>query len=238
MGYNPSVSHLEVGYNPFTYHLLTSWGIQVVGGFNPFETYVRQIGSWNPKVRGWRGENSKKSLSCHPLKFWFGIIWFHPPSCFFSHHQDSYILALKTNTSPQNWWKTWNVLLKWYLFRGHLRSFSGRCIFKWPGTLNLNLRTQCGWCCLVREHLPGEKKNVHNDVWYCLQILVPTPLKKIVNWIISPNRDEHKKIFETTTQCIPVWYCFQICCCPEFMSKVSSTTFWNTPQAAFYKRRC
>ena len=29
MGYNPNIHHLEVGYNPFTNHLLTSRGIQV-----------------------------------------------------------------------------------------------------------------------------------------------------------------------------------------------------------------
>ena len=29
VGYNPGIPHLEVGYNPFTNHLLTSWDIQV-----------------------------------------------------------------------------------------------------------------------------------------------------------------------------------------------------------------
>ena len=29
MGYNPNIPHLEVSYNPFTNHLLTSWYIQV-----------------------------------------------------------------------------------------------------------------------------------------------------------------------------------------------------------------
>ena len=34
----------------------------LVGGFNPFEKYERQIGFIFPKFRG---ENSKKYLSCH-----------------------------------------------------------------------------------------------------------------------------------------------------------------------------
>ena len=29
MGYNPNISHLYVGYRPFTNHLLTAWDIQV-----------------------------------------------------------------------------------------------------------------------------------------------------------------------------------------------------------------
>ncbi len=29
MAYNPNIPHLEVGYNPFINHLLTSWDIQV-----------------------------------------------------------------------------------------------------------------------------------------------------------------------------------------------------------------
>ena len=30
MGYNPTIPHLQIGYNnPFTNHLLTSWDIQV-----------------------------------------------------------------------------------------------------------------------------------------------------------------------------------------------------------------
>ena len=36
--YDPSISHLYVGYNPFTNHLLTSWHIQV-------GAYVSPIGS-------------------------------------------------------------------------------------------------------------------------------------------------------------------------------------------------
>ena len=28
MGYTPNIPHLQVGYNPFTNHLLTSWDIQ------------------------------------------------------------------------------------------------------------------------------------------------------------------------------------------------------------------
>ena len=29
VGYNPNITHLQVGYNPFTNHGLTSWDIQV-----------------------------------------------------------------------------------------------------------------------------------------------------------------------------------------------------------------
>ena len=29
MGYNPNIPYLQVEYNPFTNHLLTSWAIQV-----------------------------------------------------------------------------------------------------------------------------------------------------------------------------------------------------------------
>ena len=45
MGYNPNILHLEVGYNPFTKHLLTSWDIQVLWGsifFPPWSILV-----WN-----------------------------------------------------------------------------------------------------------------------------------------------------------------------------------------------
>ena len=34
MGYNPNIPHLQVGYNPFTNHLLTSWDIQVGHDFS------------------------------------------------------------------------------------------------------------------------------------------------------------------------------------------------------------
>ena len=30
MGYNPNISHLYVGYSPFTNHLLTAWDIQAL----------------------------------------------------------------------------------------------------------------------------------------------------------------------------------------------------------------
>ena len=39
---------------------------KLVGGWtNPFEKYVRQIGSWNPRDPGWK---FKKYLSCHHLE--------------------------------------------------------------------------------------------------------------------------------------------------------------------------
>ena len=40
----------------------TYFSCKLLRGFNPFEKYARQIGS-SPQVG--RGENSKKSLSCH-----------------------------------------------------------------------------------------------------------------------------------------------------------------------------
>ena len=45
MGWNPNIYHLQVGYNPFTNHLLTSWDIQV--GWNAYsQECVKENASW------------------------------------------------------------------------------------------------------------------------------------------------------------------------------------------------
>ena len=48
MGYNPNIHHFEVGYIPFTNHLLSSWGIQVASMYGVF-TYMKTIKN-QPKV--------------------------------------------------------------------------------------------------------------------------------------------------------------------------------------------
>ena len=58
---------------PFIWGFGEAWGMLqgyvgvpldwLVVGFNPFEKYARQIGSWNPKVRG---ENNKYLIRHHP----------------------------------------------------------------------------------------------------------------------------------------------------------------------------
>ena len=43
--YNPNIPHLEVGYNPFTNQLLTSWDIQVLVVISKFLQITKSIGN-------------------------------------------------------------------------------------------------------------------------------------------------------------------------------------------------
>ena len=56
------IFHSMIIYPVYTHNTSTGNTI-LVGGFNPFEKYVRQIGSSPPGIRG----EHKKSLSCHHL---------------------------------------------------------------------------------------------------------------------------------------------------------------------------